>query len=75
MNLDLARQVAIVAGDLEAKGYSYAGVIRQAARALAAEPQSIDDGCRRCGAPLPSKGRGRPRIWCDDQCRRGKARK
>lgn len=25
--------------------------------------------CPRCGAPVGYKGRGRPRVYCSDQCR------
>ncbi|MFB7837824.1 hypothetical protein, partial [Streptomyces sp. NPDC056056] len=26
--------------------------------------------CPRCGEEVPSAGRGRPRVWCSNQCRR-----
>ncbi|MGW0359247.1 hypothetical protein ACWDXV_34085 [Nocardia nova] len=26
--------------------------------------------CPRCGGPVPENGRGRPRRWCSDRCRR-----
>lgn len=69
---DLARTLAVVAGDLDRRGYMYAGTVRQAARALLAVDQDEPGGCRGCGAPLPYAGRGRPRVWCGEPCRRRK---
>lgn len=71
-DLDLARLArlgALVAGDLERRGYPMAGIVRQIARALVTVSPARDTGCRGCGAPLTT-GRGRPRIWCSERCRR-----
>jgi hypothetical protein len=64
---DLARQLALVAGDLDAKHYPYAAVVRRAARALVAlEADPPDpDGCAGCGQALT----GRRRRWCSEACR------
>ena len=70
----LARQVAYVAQDLDARGYRMAGVVRQAAQALLELPDAGADGCRGCGAPLPVST-GRPRVWCGEPCRNRARRK
>lgn len=67
---DLARLTGQVAADLESRGYSRAGVVRQAARALLYGGADTDDGCRGCGAPLTQPDTGRPRKWCHESCRR-----
>jgi hypothetical protein len=66
----LARQLAYVAGDLDARLYPYTGVLRQAARALL----DLDhhDGCRGCGTHLEQPATGRRRVWCSESCRRRK---
>ncbi len=66
----LARDLAFVAGDLDQRGYPFAGTIRQAARALLDVPEPAGQGCKACGADLPAGRTGRPRIWCSDKCRR-----
>lgn len=70
MSHDLARGLALVASDLDAKGYPLAGMVRQAARALLNGDHGTDGGCRGCGAELAYAGRGRPRVWCGESCRR-----
>lgn len=69
MSQDLARTLVRVAGDLDRLGYAYAGVVRQGARALL-DSNGDSNGCRGCSAPLPYAGRGRPRVWCSERCRR-----
>lgn len=32
------------------------------------------DTCRWCGTPLTQKHTGRPRVWCDDACRKAHER-
>lgn len=66
----LARALAMVAADLDAKRYPLAGVVRQAAHAVLAAPEPAAGGCRRCGAPLQPKPRGRPPSYCGSRCRR-----
>ncbi len=46
--------------------------IRAAALAKAAEHQEVGPRCPRCSEllPLNSSGRGRPRVWCSQVCRR-----
>lgn len=67
----LARLVAQVAADLDARGYHAAGVVRQAARALLdGQPDGDDGGCCGCGRPVTHTDRGRPRKWCGERCRR-----
>lgn len=74
MTHDLARSLALVAADLDRRGYALTGVVRQAARQLLAA-ESPGDGCRGCGAELVYRGRGRPRVWCGETCRnRARAR-
>ncbi len=35
------------------------------------EDASVPRTCPRCGAPVePRSGRGRPRVWCSDDCRK-----
>jgi hypothetical protein len=76
----LARQLAYVAQDLDARQYPYAGVIRQAARRLlaladeeevAGRNQHTEAVCAGCGEPITQKATGRPRKWCG----RGRCRK
>lgn len=69
---DLARLTALVAGDLDRKGYPSAGVVRQAARALLEAVPVDAGGCRGCGAELDQPATGRPRVWCSEACRRRK---
>lgn len=65
---DLARHLNLVADDLDARGYSYAGAVRRAARALFERPNENpaedSQGCEGCGALLVRKARGRRRLWC-----------
>lgn len=46
--------------------------IRAAARAATSERQDVAPRCPRCAEPiLPNaSGRGRPRVWCSQVCRR-----
>jgi hypothetical protein len=77
MNGDLTRQLTWVAEDLDSKRYPYAGVVRQAARErLEVEqfPSDDADRCRGCGEELEYAGRGRPRVWCSEECRRSQYR-
>lgn len=60
---DLARQLGFVAADLEKRQYPFAGVVRIGARVLLDVPGSSDSGCRGCGADLPTRQTGRPRVW------------
>ncbi len=69
-NFDLARLLARVAAELDERGYSRAGVVRRAARALLDGPETEPGGCRGCGGPLPTSPKGRPRQWCSEPCRR-----
>ena len=72
MSRDLARRLAFVAGDLDRRLYPYAGVIRQAARALLDVDPPDGDGCRGCGTELEQPSTGRRRVWCSEACRRRK---
>lgn len=69
---DLPRQLAYIAGDLDRRGYPYAGAVRRAARALLEVPDRDPAGCRGCGTPLEQPATGRPRVWCSERCRRRK---
>lgn len=68
----LARHLNLLADDLEDRyAYTYAGVIRRAARALFERPNEnpAEDvpRCVGCGDPLPPyAGKGRPRRWCPE---------
>lgn len=73
--LQLARDLAHVASDLERRGYPYAPGVRRAARALlhlsminghGGDP----DGCPGCGRTVHQPERGRRRRWCSERCRR-----
>lgn len=66
---DLARTLALVAGDLDRRLYPYAGVVRRAARALLEAEPPADDGCLGCGAPLEQPATGRRRKYHDEACR------
>lgn len=46
--------------------------IRAASRALANERLAAAPRCPRCSSPIPPNvnGRGRPRVWCSQVCRR-----
>ena len=70
MSADLARRLALVASDLDGRGYPAAGIIRQAARALLEAPEDTDDGCRGGGVDLDQPATGRRRVWCSEPCRR-----
>jgi hypothetical protein len=62
----LAAQLAWIAGDLDRRGYPFAGPIRQAARTLLADtPPTDPNGCAGCGQALT----GRRRRWCSEACR------
>jgi hypothetical protein len=68
----VAHTVALIADDLDAKGYAWTGALRQAVRLL-----HTDDGrprCERCGQPLDVADTGRPRRFCTDRCRKAAAR-
>jgi predicted nucleic acid-binding Zn ribbon protein len=71
---DLATVLVFVASDLDARGYVYAGALRQAARRLreleAVMNARTSGRCERCGAPLKQRPTGRPRKWCSKACRR-----
>lgn len=69
-NLDLARLLGLVATGLDNEGHRYSGIVRHAARVVLDVPDHRDGGCRGCGARLPTAGRGRPRVWCSETCRR-----
>lgn len=70
MSVDLARRLALVADDLDHRGYMAAGVVRQGARELSRHRVPTDDACPTCGDPVLQTGRGRPRVYCDKECRR-----
>lgn len=70
MSLELARTLALVAGDVERRGLSYAGVLRRAARALADVGEPSTAGCPRCRAPVDRKPTGRPARYCSPRCRK-----
>lgn len=71
MDRDLVRQLGWVAGDLDARGYPFAPVVRRGARALLnGDAPDRDGGCVGCGQPVPDTPRGRPRKWCGERCRR-----
>lgn len=77
----LAQGLSIAAEDLGSRGYSRAGLLRQAARRLVELSVAVDrlhpdhevdttvDGCAYCGRRIVQKGRGRPRKFCDDDCK------
>lgn len=46
--------------------------IREVARALASDRLASAPRCPRCSSPIPPNlnGRGRPRVWCSQACRR-----
>lgn len=68
---ELARSLALVAADLDDRGYRFAGVVRQAARTLIAAPvPTTEDGCRGCGRALDQPVTGGRRLWCSERCRR-----
>jgi hypothetical protein len=67
---DLAHLAGLLVADLEQRCYPYLGALRQVvAAALAGVPKS-GDGCAGCGRELAQSGRGRPRRWCGESCRR-----
>jgi hypothetical protein len=68
--VELARTLGYVAADLDARGYHAAGAVRRAARALLEVDPATDGGCPGCGVEVPYQGRGRPRRWCSERCRR-----
>ena len=74
MSRHLARDLLLVAEDLDGKGYLLVGVIRRAARLLAELEleDRPDDGCQGCGGRLDHPATGRRRVWCSERCRRRK---
>lgn len=67
---DLARLVALVADDLDHRGYKAAGVVRRAAQVLAETPASPPpSSCPACGVPIVQPERGRRRKYCSTRCR------
>jgi hypothetical protein len=84
VSVGLARQLALIASDLESRGYEHTGPLRQAARLLVGSPDDahgLDDEqtageprCGWCGGPLVRQARGRPRRWCSARCRRAAQR-
>jgi hypothetical protein len=70
MSTNLAELGRLLLDDLEQRDYAYLGVVRQLVAALAGVPKSAPDGCAGCGAELDQSGRGRPRRWCAESCRR-----
>ena len=65
-NRTLAHLVAVIAADLEDRGFQFTGPLRDAARRL---HQIANDGCRQCGQPVEHLTTGRPRLFCGDTCR------
>lgn len=65
----LARDLVLIAGDLDRMLYPNTGRLRQAARALLEVDPPDDDGCRGCGHPIDQPERGRRRVWCSEGCR------
>src|SRR5437764_501339 len=73
----LARSGAIVADDLEHRGYKAAGTVRQLARRVA-ELSSLaprPETCPVCGGPLVQPRLGRRRNVCSARCRATKWRR
>ena len=69
--LGVARRLSYVAADLDRRGYSYAGAVRQGARLLLDldTPPPEADGCVGCGQELEQPAKGRRRKWCSEACR------
>ncbi len=67
---DLARLLALVADDLDHRGYRAAGVVARAARFIAQTSATTDAGCPQCGRDVEQLGLGRPRVFCTTSCRR-----
>jgi hypothetical protein len=73
VSMDLVRVGLMMADRLEREGHPYAGGVRQLARAVlgrAVPSGAADRSCRGCGEALPYPGKGRPRVWCTEGCRR-----
>lgn len=73
--LELARQGAYVAGDLDRRLYPYAGVVRRLVRAVLEALDTDEHGCRGCGGELVQPPTGRRREWCSERCRKRHGRK
>lgn len=71
---NMARLTSVIADDLERRRYQGAPGVRRAARMLMElAPLAAATGtprCDGCGAELVQTGRGRPRKWCSESCRR-----
>ena len=81
----LAQGLSLSAEDLEYRGWTRSGLLRQGARRIVELAVEIDqlrtalgvptsgDSCRKCHGPIVQAGRGRPRIYCGDCSPRKKA--
>jgi hypothetical protein len=74
-----AQLLLVVADDLDARAYPFAGVVRDVARAVLerdrpAEDQAADLRCSSCGREVIQLRTGRPRKLCTD-CSPRKTRK
>lgn len=70
---ELARLVALVASDLEHRGYQASAVVRRGAQALteaAAWAPDDDSACPGCGGPVEQPELGRRRSFCSTSCRK-----
>ena len=65
----LGHVLAVLATDLDGRGFPYAGPLRQAARRLHEIANGTSDGCRRCGEPLTQPATGRRKVFCSTRCR------
>ena len=69
MSRHLARDLLLVAEDLDGKGYLLVGVIRRAARLLAELEDEDRPRCRHCHRPLSPAKTGPPATYCGSPCR------